>query len=87
MSDEAPSCGANCVGCRVVNHQESTMRVVLVGHRDGQLSTQTLLVTPGQSASVDCPVGYVVIAVFDPENDALVMLRTAHVTGPFTLIT
>jgi hypothetical protein len=74
------------ITCRIQNCQPFAVRVVFLGHQQNELQETSLVVSAGQCQSIQFPAGYVVMSVFNPLDDALVMCRVAYISGTFTFL-
>jgi hypothetical protein len=74
------------VTCRIQNCYSFTAHVTLLAPSDHEVWEQHIQLAPGMTRSVDCPTGFLIVSVFDLENDALCMCRASHVSGSFTLL-
>ncbi|HTQ40170.1 MAG TPA: hypothetical protein VMJ32_14180 [Pirellulales bacterium] len=74
------------VTCRIQNCYSFIAHVVLLAPYDHDIWEERVPVEAGQSISIDCPTGFLIISVFDLAKDALCMCRATHVSGSFTLL-
>lgn len=75
---------SSMVNCRVESHVSFEARVVFMAHRHHDLWEQRVVVRPGQSITISCPKGEVVVVVFNVEDDSFYLGTVIDVAGSFT---
>ena len=83
---EGDADAAAATRCTVQNDSRFKARVVFMAHRNGELWEHRVYIRPGQTVTIACPLGQVVVVVFNVETNSFHQGRVLRVGGPFTFV-